>query len=142
MIFEKQPDNFNSSCEVVSCFVECNGNILILHRQDHKPQGNTWGVPAGKIDSGESLVEALKREVEEETGLRLENPKYFKKFFVRYPEFDFIYYVFHEQIEGLPEVRISEGEHKAFLWIEPSKALELPLILDEDLCIKSFYNLK
>ena len=142
MIFESEPQDFNPVCEVVSCFVECDGKILMLHRQDHKPQGNTWAGPAGKVDEEESINEAILREVLEETGIFLIWPKHFKKLFVRFPEYDFVYHIFHEKLDEAAEISINEKEHKDFLWIEPRKALDLPLMLDEDLCIKMFYNLK
>ncbi len=50
MISRNKPENFTPKFEVVSCFVEYNDEILLLLRQDHKPEGNTYGVPAGKID--------------------------------------------------------------------------------------------
>jgi ADP-ribose pyrophosphatase YjhB (NUDIX family) len=50
MISKNKPENFTPKFEVVSCFVEYKNEILLLLRQDHKPQGNTYGVPAGKID--------------------------------------------------------------------------------------------
>jgi len=50
MISKHIPENFNPKFEVVSCFVEYEDEILLLRRQDHKPEPNTYGVPAGKID--------------------------------------------------------------------------------------------
>ncbi len=141
MIYENEPEEFSSAFEVVSCFVEHEGKILMLHRQDHKPQGNSWAGPAGKVDSGEDIVKAISREVYEETGLSLKNPMYFRKLYVCFPEYDFIYHIFHEVIEDFFDVEIREEEHKDFKWIEPKNALDLPLMLDEDLCIKLFYSL-
>ncbi|GHH79610.1 hypothetical protein GCM10018781_58000 [Kitasatospora indigofera] len=36
----------------------------------HRPKYDDWSLPKGKLDPGESLVQAALREVEEETGLR------------------------------------------------------------------------
>jgi len=66
MIYKTEPENFISRFEIVSCYVEHDGKILILHRQNHKPQGNTWGLPAGKIDDNEDKIEAMLREIFEE----------------------------------------------------------------------------
>jgi ADP-ribose pyrophosphatase YjhB (NUDIX family) len=41
------------------------GNILFVRRKDT----NTWGMPAGHVELNESVFDALKREVKEETGL-------------------------------------------------------------------------
>jgi 8-oxo-dGTP diphosphatase len=142
MIYDKAPGDFDPVCEVVSCFVEHGGKILMLHRQDHKPEGDTWGGPAGKVDEGEDIYGALKREVFEETSIELKNPKHFRKLFVRFPEYDFIYHIFHELLEELPNVKIRGEEHKDFNWVEPEKALGTNLMMDEDHCIKLFYGIE
>ena len=36
----------------------------------HRPRYGDWSLPKGKLDPGESFLEAALREVEEETGLR------------------------------------------------------------------------
>jgi len=45
-----------------------NGTIL-LERRETVPFKGLWGLPGGKVDSGETLEEAVIREVMEETGL-------------------------------------------------------------------------
>jgi ADP-ribose pyrophosphatase YjhB (NUDIX family) len=67
MLYTNKPEVFDPKFDVVSCFVEYKGKILLLHRQDHKPQGNTYGVPAGKVDAGEDIWTTVRREIEEET---------------------------------------------------------------------------
>ncbi len=42
MISKDKLENFTPKFEVVSCFVEYKNEILLLLRQDHKPQHNTW----------------------------------------------------------------------------------------------------
>ena len=143
MIYREKPQNFNPKFEVVSCFVDHSGETLFLHRQDYKPEGNTWGVPAGKVDDGEEILETMVREIREETGLVLPPSQisYFGKVFVKYPEYDFVYHIFHTIIKQRPKVNINLKEHKDFLWTPPRKALNLPLIRDLDACIKLFYNI-
>lgn len=43
------------------------GRVLLIERK-HEPPG--WALPGGFVDSGETLEEAVIRELEEETGLR------------------------------------------------------------------------
>jgi 8-oxo-dGTP pyrophosphatase MutT (NUDIX family) len=144
MIFDTEPTNFKPKFEVVSCFCEQNGQILLLQRQTWKPQGSKWGVPAGKIDpTDKTLKAAVEREVNEETGIDLHGVKvdYFGKFFVRYTEFDFIYHIFHTVIRPKVMVKIRNDEHQQYLWVSPQDSLPMDLIEDLDFCIKLFYKL-
>ena len=142
IVFQTKPDGFAPRVEVVGCFVEYKGKMLLLHRQDHKYEGNTWGVPAGKRDGGEELVAAMLRELYEETGIKLVPAEltYFDRVFVRYPSFDFIYHIFHTKLGELPSVTINQAEHKDYQFIAPQGARLLPLILGERECIELFYN--
>lgn len=42
---------------------------LLLVRRGHGPAAGEWSVPGGRVESGETLAEAVVREVAEETGL-------------------------------------------------------------------------
>ena len=141
MISKTPLENFKNKFDVVSVFIEHDGKILLLHRQDHKPQGNTWGVPAGKVDANEKLHDAIAREVEEEIGVRASQEKYvfFEKYYVRYAEYDFMYHVYHLKLKEKPLINLNRKEHKNYQWIEPKHALTLDLIQDEDACIKWMY---
>jgi 8-oxo-dGTP diphosphatase len=45
------------------------GKVLIARRPDHVHQGGLWEFPGGKIEAGESVEQALKRELYEELGI-------------------------------------------------------------------------
>jgi len=140
MIFKNKPENFAPKFEVVSCFVEYDNKILLLCRQDHKPQANTYGVPAGKVNEGETIQQAMEREGREETQIHLENAIYVDKVYVRYPDYDFIYHMFHKKFVTQPKVTIHSNEHKAYRRETPKQALKMDLIQDLDQCIKLFYK--
>ena len=44
---------------------------LLLVRRGHAPSAGLWSVPGGRVEAGESEVEAVVREMAEETGLRV-----------------------------------------------------------------------
>ncbi|MBS3143144.1 NUDIX hydrolase [Candidatus Woesearchaeota archaeon] len=142
MLFSHPPSDFHPGAHVVSCFVEHDGHILLLHRQDHKPYGNTWGIPAGKVDPGEEYLQAVIREVFEETGIRLymKNVRLLKTVPDRYPDSDFWYHMFKTRFETRPAVQLNPKEHKEYRWVKPLEALTMPLILDEDTCISMEYG--
>jgi len=45
------------------------GKILLIHRTAKQVSGNIWEYPVGRTKQFETLVDGLKREVSEETGL-------------------------------------------------------------------------
>lgn len=140
MILKNKPEDFTPKFEVVSCFVGYEDEILLLLRQDHKPEPGTYGVPAGKVDKGENPLQAMQREGKEETQIDLTEAEYFDKLYVRYPDYDFIYHIFHKRFDIRPDVKINPEEHKSFLRSKPEEALKLDLIRDMDECIRLFYK--
>ena len=59
---------------VVTCTIYFKNKFLVIRRHAAAKQfGGTWGFPGGKIEQGETVIGALKREVKEETGLILED---------------------------------------------------------------------
>jgi 8-oxo-dGTP diphosphatase len=56
---------------VVAVIVDDDGRVL-LTRRSIPPFLDLWVMPGGKIDLGEPILEALKREVHEEVGLEVE----------------------------------------------------------------------
>ena len=56
---------------VVAVIVDDEGRVL-LTRRSIQPFQDLWVMPGGKIDLGEPILEALKREVHEEVGLEVE----------------------------------------------------------------------
>lgn len=143
MIYQEKPENFNPKFEVVGSFVQCNGEIVLLLRQDHKSAGNTWGLPSGKVDEGESLLDAICRETYEETGIIVppDEMKFFSTVYVKYADYDLIYHMFYAQLDNQPEIIIREDEHKESKWATPQEALKLQLVEDGDECLKLFFGI-
>lgn len=47
------------------------GEVLVSRRHDHLHQGGLWEFPGGKVEEGESVQQALDRELSEELGIRV-----------------------------------------------------------------------
>jgi mutator protein MutT len=56
---------------VVRALIESGGRTLLVRRAAWDSLPGRWELPGGKVDRGEPRLEALAREVEEETGLML-----------------------------------------------------------------------
>lgn len=54
---------------VVGTVIEDHGRVLILKRPATDFMGGIWELPSGKVEPGETLDQAIGREVLEETGL-------------------------------------------------------------------------
>ncbi|HFC92524.1 MAG TPA: Nudix family hydrolase [Leucothrix mucor] len=58
---------------VVAVIQNKNGKILITQRNAEKHQGGKWEFPGGKVEQGESVQQALAREIDEELGIQIES---------------------------------------------------------------------
>jgi len=61
-----------------------NQQVFISKRSSEQHQGDKWEFPGGKVESGESVLEALTRELKEEVNLEVLNAQTFHQL-----EFDY-----------------------------------------------------
>jgi NADH pyrophosphatase NudC (nudix superfamily) len=116
---------FNVGASVSGICIRSNGDVLLLKRM-HAPRKGTWTLPGGFAEPGESGVEALVREVHEETGLIVTEPVAHSAFpntyvfnGVTYATFDMVYVC---QVAGAP---ILDGtEVDAHRWFSPFELLD------------------
>jgi len=59
----------------VDCIILIDGKILLIHRRN-PPLG--WALPGGFVEYGESVEDAVRREMREETGLDLDDLKQYR----------------------------------------------------------------
>ena len=58
----------------VDCIIEVSGRVVVVRRHNPPPG---WALPGGFVDYGETVEEAVRREMREETGLELEDLRQF-----------------------------------------------------------------
>ena len=111
----------------VLCLIHQGERLLLQNRR--KKDGDGWTLPGGHIEKGESIVDAVVREMQEETGLTIHSPKLcgIKQF----PIENGRYLVFLFRTESFSgEVRSSdEGEMR---WISRSELSDFNTVNDFD----------
>ncbi len=117
MIYLEKPEGFNSKFDCVACYCIHDGKFLILRRHKDKEEGEKYGLPAGKVHEGESLKQAVVREVKEETSIDIHDPKFFKSVYVRYPGYDFMFHMFYIYLDENYDVKVKSDEHHDFRWV-------------------------
>jgi phosphoglycolate phosphatase len=107
-----------------------NGVGKVLMVRTHK-WSNLWGIPGGKVKWGEPSVDALRRELQEETGLDVAEIEFVlvqdcihSKEFYRDAHFVLLNYTC--RCAGEPAVRLND-EAREYRWVTIAEAFELPL---------------
>jgi len=111
--------------KIVGCILEHDGKILLLLRHSHKPDGDTWALPGGKADPGETDKQAIVRELYEETGYRATESEleYLGAFpFTSPRNEDYIYATFSVKLDGPHAVALEESAHADFKWVTVEQA--------------------
>ncbi len=87
---------------------------LFLLRSGNK-YANTWGLPGGKIERGETVSEGLAREIEEELGGVIPNAKLYpiEKFTSENNKFTYHTFLIPVDDEFVP---VLNEEHKGYAW--------------------------
>ncbi|MEY3981020.1 MAG: hypothetical protein RLZZ375_2449 [Pseudomonadota bacterium] len=55
----------------VGILIKPNGDVLLGSRPEGKPYAGYWEFPGGKVEAGEAVLDALKREFAEEVGVHI-----------------------------------------------------------------------
>lgn len=104
---------------VVGAIIIKNNKILCAQRGGTKALANLWEFPGGKIEAGETPIEALKRELVEELEIKVAVKE--EKFDHTCYEYDFgivnLTTFLCELVKGEPVLT----EHRSIKWLEPGE---------------------
>lgn len=110
---------------VAGIIKNCHQQIFLTQRQAHQDFAHLLEFPGGKVEKGESLPEALQRELEEELGIYVENPTFFCQFFYDYPHKSIDFSVFFvENWQGKPQGK--EGQQGGWFDLSALKSEQFP----------------
>ena len=99
--------------------------ILAACRADKKNYG-LWEFPGGKIESGETSEEALRREIQEELSCHVQAAFFYDTVHYSYPDFNLIMdcYICTFKENETPKVR--PHIHSELRWLSQSELLDVP----------------
>jgi len=115
-------------CTVGGLIFNSTDQVLMIRTQKWS---GLWGIPGGKVKFGEPSVEALRREIKEETNLEIEGIEFVlvqdcihsKEF---YREAHFILLNYTCRVRGEVAVKLNE-EAQEFRWVSTKEALAMEL---------------
>jgi mutator protein MutT/uracil-DNA glycosylase family 4 len=110
--------------EVTAAIVERAGRFLVTRRDPRKHLGGLWEFPGGKREPGESLEDCLRRELDEELGIRVRVDGRTAIVPWAYPERRVLLHFFRCRLAG-GLVRPREGQ--ACRWVTRSELAALPM---------------
>ena len=129
-VHKTKPAGFVESVAVAACYIEFGGDYLFLKRGKGSNQPETWGVPAGKIKENEAPLDALIREVQEETSISLEKKSVqdLGKIWIDIPSIQYGYCLFHVRLDERPSVVLNH-ENQGFSWYKADEVFSLDLMM-------------
>jgi 8-oxo-dGTP diphosphatase len=104
------------------------GRLLLVRRSPELERAGSWAVPGGRVEPGESVPEAVVRELYEETGLRAECGE-FVGWVERIGEgFHYLILDFRVSLLDPPDRTVAGDDADALAWVPLGDVLSWPLV--------------
>lgn len=98
------------------------GEILVAKRADHKHLGGMWEFPGGKVETGETQLEALIRETKEEIDFDLPGAQPLINTTHTYDEFSLTLDVWYHRANN---PKVHPNENQPLKWVRKSELSQL-----------------
>ena len=109
--------------KVVAGLIKKGDKFLLVRRPLNKKRGGLWEFPGGKVEKGETLEEAIKRELKEELDIEVRVKGVLSEVKYNYPEGEIELYLL--EVESNEEPELKEAIEKRWVSVEEAEELEL-----------------
>ncbi len=129
-IYKTLPKNFSPQVAIATSWIKYGNEFLFVQRSPKSKNPLVWAVPGGKIEIGETPIQGMVRETQEETSISLKEDvvKDLGFFYIKTPQYQYTYHMFFVELNEKPPVKMSQ-EHNDFKWIILSECQLIPLML-------------
>ena len=138
---EREEANNLKWVKTVGAILVKDGKVLLVNR-GHEPFRYTWTLPGGHIDEGETDIQAVVREVKEETGFDFK-PNYFGSYEECFEEIKWFAHVsiFSGDFKGkIDKKKIDGSEIKDINWFDFSELNDLKMGFEHRKIIGEFFS--
>jgi 8-oxo-dGTP pyrophosphatase MutT (NUDIX family) len=97
-------------------YAKSTNRYLFLLRNKQRQQGY-WGIVGGKVDAGETVIQALIREIQEEISQDYSGKKFIPLETFTADNTKFVYYTFLINVDT-EFVPVLNDEHRGYCWVE------------------------
>jgi 8-oxo-dGTP diphosphatase len=108
---------------VAGVMLDARGRVLLARRTEGRDLAGLWEFPGGKVDPGETPMQALARELHEELGIRVQAAEPLIAVPQQYRDKRILLDVYRVRYAGKP----SDREQQALAWAPPEKLCTYPM---------------
>lgn len=107
--------DFTEGCGALIYSRSTNRYLFLLRTKSR--HAGSWGIAGGKIDAGETVIQGLVREIQEEIGMDYSAQKFIPLETFTADNRKFVYYTFLVSIDH-EFVPVLNDEHRGYCWVE------------------------
>ena len=124
---------------LVACLVHWRKRIVLCRRAIEPARGQ-WYLPAGFVEAGESLEDAVIREVREEVGLQLQDAQLMLYSVTSLPHLDEVYVTYRAELGAEPELQPGPETLDAGLFSERDLPRRLAFASSSRIFMQEFFD--